>query len=197
MEPSLKQAQAFLGCKLPEELSKKHSSSKIYKMLDQKEIQKYIDFNPPFLKADKIIVFYDENGSLEESSSIAVGKITLKQTEGHYNSTIYLALGGFLMASLASVHIGILFPDTAPQAFEGNKVCLMPGEILNKGILKPSKSGTTFYVHTTLIKKKLKLQIADVSMYVGRIPYGMVESLKVILTEKNSIYSAIEIPEVI
>lgn len=111
----------------------------IYKKLDQEEIMKQIDFTPPFLRIDKMIIFDVNKNSILDSTSLAMGKITLQDTVGHYNDTIFLAMCGLLMSSSAPIHLAVLFPSTAPEVVEANGV-----KAEEKGIWKPADEGTIF-----------------------------------------------------
>lgn len=193
---SIQQAESFLGGSLPKQIRDKFANKTIIKMADQDEIIKTIDFEPPFLRTDKVVLFKDEGEDTIKKSGIGIGKVYLEDTRGHYNSTIYLALAGRLMPSTASIFLALLFPGTAPQAIEGKSI-RMAKNVLNKGLLKPSKKGTTFFVEVELRKKKLQLALVNTKIFFGQVEFGLIEELVFVLTNKESIWSAIDTPEVI
>ncbi|MFH0925577.1 MAG: PilZ domain-containing protein [bacterium] len=185
----------FFGFSLPAHIQKNFTDCYLYEKLDKRQIMKIIDFHPPFLKVDKMVVLGGRNKEdVLQSKAIAMGKVTTKDTAGHYNDTIFLALCGLLMASAASIHLATLFPSTAPQVIEASGV--KPLKLLNqpKKIWKPSFNGTNFLVETTINNKKLQLTIMNTKITFGKILYGTIEVLKLILTQKESIFLAQEFP---
>jgi len=185
--------EEFLNTSLPDHIVENYKRKHIFDKVNQRQMMKCIDFEPPFLIINKMIVFGGEPGSVVQSKSLAVGVITPENTVGHYNNTIFLAMCGWLMASSASVHLAVLFPETAPQVIEANgvKPLLTGGDVL----WKPSAKGTPFFAETTILKKKLQLVIAETKISFSDIQFGMIKELKLILTQKESIWEAKELPE--
>jgi len=132
MEKIIKQREKFWGMDLPEHLAKYREGQEGDRMIEQEEMLKTIDFHPPFLRVEKMMIFDTPHHSFCHSKSLGMGRITTKDTYGHYNDTIYLAMCGWLMASSASIHLAFLFPTTAPQVIEANKV----RPILEGGFIK-------------------------------------------------------------
>ncbi len=186
------EAEKFLGIRLPDNLREKYQCEIVSRALNQKEMMAAVDLKPPFLRTEKMVIF---GNKFEESKSIGIGRIYLEDTDGHYNKTIYLALAGRLMPSTALIHLGAFFPNTNPQAFEGKSI-RMDSEAYNNGLLQPGKNGSTFYVETIVRKKKINLVIVDTYIMFGSAKFGLIEELKFILTKKDSILSAVEVPEV-
>lgn len=190
---TLNETQIFLGTKLPNHIRNMLGEEKILKKIMQKEIMKTIDFTPPFLRIEKIIVFGDENNIIG-SHSIGMGMLTQKDTAGHYNKTIYLAMCGWLMASAASVHISILYPETAPQVVKADGVMPLQLPTDKKGLWQPSSDGTVFFVETKVKNKKLQLVIAETKISFANVLYGTIRDLKLMLTPKQSILTAKTLP---
>lgn len=186
--------EEFFGIPIPVDIKKKNTFEKIYRKLNQKQIMELIDFTPPFLRIDKMIISDVSKDSVLGSTSLGMGVITPQDTTGHYNESIFLAMCGWLMASSASIHIAALFPTKAPQVIEasGVKPLITPE---NSGIWKPSTNGTTFFVETTIVKKKLQLVVVRTTITFGKILFGTIELLKLILTEKSTLQLIREIPE--
>ena len=160
---------------------------------DQKDIIKQIDFHPPFLRTEKIAIFKNNSG-IVNYRSLGMGTIFPKDTNGHYNSTIYLAMCGWLMASTSSVHLAYNYPNTAPQVVEADKVKPLKS-LEGENILKPRLIGTTFWVETVIRKTKMKFVLATARIGFGNILYGTIEDLKFIITPKESIWAAKEVQE--
>ena len=183
----------IFGKKLPPHLDMIYADIPC-KCLDQPEMMKIIDFHPPFLRAEKIAIFEEENSGIKNYRSLGMGLIYPADTNGHYNSTIYLAMCGWLMASTASVHLAYNFSEFAPQVVEADKV--KPFKSVDGiGSLKPRPQGTTFWVETIIRKSKLKLVLVTTNISFGNFAYGTIEDLKFILTPKDSIWKAKEVQE--
>lgn len=194
MGKELKQGEAFWGMDLPEHLKKDYEGKEGCRLIEQEEMLKTIDFHPPFLRVEKMMISDTAHHSVANSKSLGMGHITTKDTHGHYNDTIYLAMCGWLMASSASVHLAFLFPTTAPQVVEANKVRpILKGNAKNI-VWKPSVKGTPFFVETTVLKKKMQLLVVMTKITFGNILYGTIEELKLVLTDKKSIWAAKEVP---
>ena len=185
---SAEESEEFFGMALSEDVKKNYINKQIYRKLNRQEITKIIDFTPPFLKIDKMIIFDAGNDSVLQSSSLAVGTITLKDIEGHYNDTVFLAMCGLLMSSAASVYLAPLFPGTAPEVIEAKGV-----RPIEKEIWKPADNGSTFWLETSIIKKKLRVVIVRAKIYLDSIPYGMVDELKLLLIPRQLIWKAPEL----
>lgn len=191
----IKQAEDFLGVKLPAHIKDNYNDTEIWKKLDKQQIMGLIDFTPPFLRIDKIIVFNQNKKTPFQSSSLGIGVVTPRDTAGHYNETIFLAMCGWLMASSASVHLAALFPsDEAPQVVEANGVKPLPS-MEGKNLWKPARKGTAFFVETAIIKKKMQLVRMRTMITFGNILFGTIEELKLVLTKKEAIWSAKEFPQ--
>lgn len=59
---------------------------------------------------------------------------------------------------------------------------------------KPAPSGTAFFVDSVILKKKLQLVIMKTTIAFDNIIYGVIEELKLMLTPKESIWSAKPVP---
>lgn len=184
-----KQTEDFFGVRLPDHLKNKYNDKPIYKKLSQQQIMDIIDFMPPFLRIDKMIVFKSNEDSILQSKSLAMGKITLKDMSGHYNNSVFLAMCGLLMASSASIHIAVLYPETSPQVVEANGV-----KAEEKKVWKPADEGTYFWVETTIVKKKLNLIITKPRISFDKVPFGTVNELKIVLMQKDLIWQADQLP---
>lgn len=172
--------QDLFGSKLPDSLAVDYSNRKILGTYSLKQIMEIIDFTPPFLKISDMVLFAGKDESLSNSSSIATGIISPRDTKGHYNESIFLSLCGGLMASSASIHLAIIFPETAPEVIEANGV-----KPIDKNIWKPAESGTRFWVESVIIKKKMNLVITYPKIYFGALPYAVVDELKLMLLDKK------------
>src|SRR3989339_2170756 len=191
---NIQQLEDFFSIKLPEHLANEYEKRQIYLNVNQQQMMQTIDFTPPFLRIDKMAIFDTIKDSWLQSKSLGMGVITTKDTSGHYNDTIFLAMCGWLMASSASVHLGFLFPLKTPQVIEANKVRPILKGSNSSIVWKPSAKGTPFWVETVVLKKKLQLVAVVTRITFGNILYGTIEELKLILTDKKSIWSAKEIP---
>lgn len=192
-----KHVEDFLKTKMPNHLASSLEDMLILKELDQKQIMETIQFLPPFLKTHKQIIFAPSQKDLSHSTSISYGIVTQDDTRGHYNETIFLALCGWLMASSASIHLAVVFPNTAPQVIEANGV--KPITLSSKGgkLWKPAVSGTPFYVQTQILKKKMQLVLTKTCISFGDVQFGVIDDLKLVLTPSASIFTATEIPPVV
>lgn len=179
----------FLGIPLTHHLKERYQDNYILAKFEQQQISEIIDFSPPFLKIDKVAVLGFNRSDFLQTKALGTGLITPKDTAGHYNDTIFLAFCGRLMASLASIHLAILFPETAPQVIEANGV-----RSEDRRVWKPSPQGTRFLVETNIVKRKLQLIVTSVKLSFDGIPYGVVDELKLFLTPKESIWEAKELP---
>ena len=182
----------FFGVPIPEHINRDCKNNYVFKKFDQKQIMRVIDFAPPFLKIQKIVILNADGGSNLQTKGLAMGIVTTKDTAGHYNDTVFLAMCGALMASTASIHLAVLFPSTAPEVIEANGV--RPEE---KGIWKPSDRGTVFWVETTIIKKKLRLASVRTRISFDKVPYGVVDELKLFLVPKELIWQAKQLPSIL
>ena len=72
----LNEAQDFLGIQLPGHIQEGLKDRSILKKADQNTIMNAIDFTPPFLRIEKILVFGDKNNFIN-SRSIGIGTITI------------------------------------------------------------------------------------------------------------------------
>ena len=183
----------FLGCKLPKVLEEKYKDSTVIAKLNISDIEHIVEFHRPFLKTDKLIIFGDNFGN---SSSIGIGYVYPEDVSGHYNNTIYLALAGKLMPSTATIHLAYFFPQSSPQAVEGNSI-RMDKNAFNGGLIQPKKDGSIFFVETIIIKKKLNLILVRTNIMFGSAYFGLIEDLRFVLTEKDSIKRAVSIPDVL
>ena len=185
---TIAEIEKFLKIKLPAQTRQSIKTETVFKKADQVQIMEAIDFTPPFLQIEKMIIL--GNGSeREKTKSIGTGVITQQDTDGHYNKTIYLALCGKLMGMAASVHLGLLYPHTAPQVVEVGRI--IPTE---KDIWRPSDKGSIFVVEAQVMRQKLHLVVMEVKISFGEMIMGTVNDLKLILTEKDSIFSAKDLP---
>jgi len=191
---SINDVENFFGFPLPDHLKETCQDNYLTEKFDQKQIMKVIDFVPPFLKIQKMVVLSTDRQNILQAKSLGIGVVTPKDTTGHYNQTIYLAMCGWLMASSASVFLAILFPTTAPQVVEANGVKPFPLSGEMKGLWKPASPGTTFFVESTIIKKKLQLIVMKTTITFDNIHFGVIEELKLVLTPKDSIWSAKPFP---
>ncbi|MDO8675577.1 MAG: hypothetical protein Q7K71_05635 [Candidatus Omnitrophota bacterium] len=191
----IQEVEDFFGKQLPFDLRDRYSNKEILLKADQKKMMTVLAFTPPFLRANKIIIFKSDNSRPECTSSIVVGSISRQDTKGHYNETIYLALAGLLMPSSGTVHVAFQYPEFTPQAVEAEHVFLANGA-LNNGLIQPRKEGTTFYAETRIIKKKLQLVFGTTKIFFGVSAFGEITSVKFYLTNKDLIWKAVEVPEV-
>lgn len=181
-----------IGCKLPEKVKNRYINDWIHTTYKNKDISKIIDFEEPFLKINRVVVFDSfKKGKFEQIKSLSVGKMYLDDVQGHYNNTIFLAKCGQLMGQAASILIGALNPDTAPQVVEVDRI----KPILSEEYLwQPRSEGSYFFVESEIIRKKMHVYIVNVHVSFGDILMGKVEGLKLLLTPRNSIWSAKELP---
>jgi hypothetical protein len=191
-DSNIQNVERFLGHKLPVELREKYKKHSSFVKLNKNDITKTVDFFDPFLRTEKLVIFGDD---IVGSASIGIGTVFIEDLVGHYNNTIYLAFAGRLMPSTATIHLAHFFPNTCPQAVEGKSI-RMDKEAMNGGLLQPKKEGTIFYVESIVTKKKLNLVLLETNIMFGQAKFGLIENLKFVLTDKNSIYNAITIPDV-
>ena len=191
--PNSNEVAEFLDISFPSSVVEDNNDKSILMKLNQQKIMKIIDFTPPFLRTEKMVVFKGEIDSVLSSTSIGVGVITPDDTAGHYNKSIFLAMCGWLMASTASIHLAAFFPKSAPQVIEasGVKPLISPE---NSGIWKPAVNGTPYLVETCVLKKKMKIVILRTRISFGKILFGTIELLKFIITDRESIKSVKDIP---
>jgi hypothetical protein len=189
----LENAENFFKCKIPADLGGSLSAGGEFKALDRQAIEKIVDFQSPFLRTDKMIIFGNE---CVGSTSIGIGKVYPRDMEGHYNSTVYLAFAGRLMPSTSTIHLAYFYPDTAPQAVEGRSIRL-DDKPFNGGLLQAAPEGTTFYVKTVVTRKKLSLVEVETEIMFGAARFGLIEGLKFVLTRKDSIFRAVVPSEVV
>ena len=190
---NIQMIESFLGRKIPVEFKEKYKERSKFVKLNVDDIQKIVDFHPPFLRTEKLVIFGDDPVG---SSSIGIGVVLPSDVEGHYNKTIYLALAGRLMPSTATIHLAHFFPKTSPQAIEGKSI-RMDKNAINNGLIQPRERGSTFYVETIVTKKKLNLVLVETHIMFGQAKFGLIENLKFVLTEKRSIYNTVVVPEVV
>lgn len=190
---TLKEIEGFLNCKLPQHIQTSCKKLIQINKLDPTAIMAVIDFEKPFLKTEKFIIGTILEKDRTQSYGIGMGIVTLDDTRGHYNDTIFLAFCGWLMASTASIHLAVLAPKTAPQVIEaiGVKPIFSPQ---NKNVWKPHPDGTRFFVETRIIKKKLSLAVVNTDITFGDIRYGTVDELKLLITPRESIFQAKNFP---
>ncbi|MEW6170891.1 MAG: hypothetical protein AB1472_04980, partial [Candidatus Omnitrophota bacterium] len=175
-----KEVEEFFGVTLPEHIKKNYENQQISKRLNQQEIMKIIDFTPPFLKINKIIIFNVDKNQINQTFGLGMGVITSKDTSGHYNETIFLALCGWLMASAVSIHLAVLFPSAAPEVIEAKGV-----RPIEKDIWKPPAKGTIFWVETHVIEKRGQSVMMKTRISFDKIPYGVADESKSILIHKQ------------
>lgn len=192
-EIGLQHLESFFGSPLPVQVRNDYREMRILTELDQQGITQVIDFLPPFLKVQKIVIASD-GGESRCSRSLAMGRISETETAGHYNNSIFLALCGQLMASSTSIHLAALFPKTAPHVIEANGVKPIDLSSSTVKMLKPAKQGSVFFVDSQIIRKKLRLVSATCTIYFGNLRYGVIENLKLILAPTSSLHSIAELP---
>ncbi len=188
-EINRKQIEDYFGAPIPAYIKEKFRENYIFEKFDQKQIMKVIEFKPPFLKIEKMVVLGFDKQDFLTTRGVGTGILTLNDTKGHYNDTIFLAQCGWLMGSAASIYLAILYPSTAPQVVEVD--CIRPSK--NRILWKPSPDGSRFFVETRVLKKKLQVVIVNVRITFGDILMGEVERLKLVLTPKDSIWGAKEL----
>ena len=193
MTTCLDKIEKSLQCKLPKDLAVKYENKESFVHLSSKEIEKIVEFYPPFLRTENMVIFGNE---VVGSASIGVGTAFPEDMEGHYNKTIYLAFAGRLMPSTATIHLAYFFPKTAPQAIEGKSI-RMDKDAFNGGLIQLKKGGTKFYVETIVIKKKINLILVETFITFGQARFGLIENLRFILTDKSSIYKAVVVPDAV
>lgn len=195
VEMSIRETEQYLDLPLPGHIKVNLKSDYLLEKMDQQQMMEVIDFTPPFLKTEKILLFGRDRRDLPNVKGLAMGFISTRDTAGHYNETIFLAMCGYLMASSASVHLAILFPSTAPQVIEANGVKpLIFSDAKENQLWKPSKTGTPFFVESRILKKRMQLVVMETKVSFGPVMFGIINELKLILTPKESIWSAKEIP---
>ena len=175
----------FFGVIVPEEIKKNYQDKKCRKKLNQQEIRETIDFAPPFLKIDQLAVFEEEENSTRESVSLGMGRLTAKDTVGHYNNTVFLALCAQIMSSATAIHLAVLFPGKAPEVIAAKGV-----KPFERSLWKPGKDGAAFWVETKVIKKKMHLVIIKAQISFTHLPYGYADEAKVFLIPKHLIAQA-------
>ncbi|MDP3042319.1 MAG: PilZ domain-containing protein [Candidatus Omnitrophota bacterium] len=171
--------ERFFGVTSPEHIKKSYVNQQISKRLNQQEIMKIVDFTPPFLKIDKIMIFNADKNQIDQTFSLGMGIVTSGDTSGHYNETIFLAMCGWLMASAVSIHLAVLFPSTAPEVIEAKGI-----KPIEKEMWKPPANGAIFWVETRVIKKTGQLVMLKTKISFDEIPYGVAEESKAILLQK-------------
>ncbi|MBI1976919.1 MAG: response regulator [Candidatus Omnitrophica bacterium] len=195
VEISVRETEQYLDLPLPEPIRENLKNDYLLEKMDQRQIMEAIDFTPPFLKVEKILLLGRDHRDLPNVKGLAMGFVSTKDTAGHYNETLFLAMCGYLMASSASVHLAILFPSTAPQVIEANGVKpLVFSDAKENQLWKPSQTGTPFFVESRILKKKMQLVVMETKVSFGRVMFGIIQELKLVLTPKESIWSAKEIP---
>lgn len=180
----------FFGTSIPNYVKENALGTYLFEKFDCDQIMKTIDFTPPFLKIEKMVVLGFDRQSIFNIRGLGIGMLTTNDTKGHYNDTIFLAQCGQLMGSAASIYLAILFPSTAPQVIEVDSI--RPSR--DKTLWKPSLSGSRFFIETHILKKKMQVIIVNVRIFFGEIFMGEVERLKLILTPKDYIWGAKELP---
>jgi len=180
----------FLGTSVPNYVKEDAPEIYLFEKFDREQIMKTIDFTPPFLKIEKMVVLGFDRKDILNIKGLGTGILTTNDTKGHYNDTIFLAQCGQLMGSAASIYLAILFPSTAPQVIEVDSI--RPSK--DKTLWKPSLEGSRFFIETHILKKKMQVVIVNVRITFGEIFMGEVEKLKLILTPKDSIWGAKELP---
>lgn len=186
--------QNFLGIRLPTHIRKECRARYLCDKFDQREIMNIIDFKPPFLKVNKIAILGSVNDDVVKKTALGMGVITPADTDGHYNDTIFLALCGWLMASVSSIHLAVLFPSSAPQVIEANHVKPLKLVSQPNAIWKPSSQGTVFLVESHIERRKLQLFVMRTRITLGTIQFGVIEELKLVLTDRKSIFLARDFP---
>lgn len=171
--------ERFFGVTTPEHIKKNYENQQISKRLNQQEIMEIVGFTPPFLKIDKIIIFNADKNRIDQTFGLGMGVITPKDTSGHYNETIFIAICGWLMASAVSIHLAVLFPSTAPEVIEAKGV-----KPIEKEIWKPPSKGTNFWVETRVIEKRGQSVMMKTRISFDKIPYGVADESKSILIQK-------------
>jgi len=189
----LEHLESFFGLPLPVQIRNDYREMRILTELDQQRITQVIDYSPPFLKVEKIIIAGDRTGDPCHSRSLATGRIGQDETAGHYNNSIFLALCGQLMASSTSIHLAALFPKTAPQVIEASGVKPVDLSSATK-LLRPAKQGSVFFIDSQIIRRKLRLVSATTNIYFGDIHYGVIEDLKFLLAPASVLRSIAELP---
>lgn len=180
----------FLGTAIPSYIKDNSKQTYLFEKFNPEQIRKVIDFTPPFLKIEKMVVLGFDRQNILNLKGLGTGMLTTNDTKGHYNDTIFLAQCGQLMGSAASIYLAILFPSTAPQVIEVDSI--RPSK--DKTLWKPSLKGSRFFIETHILKKKMQVIIVNVRITFGEIFMGEVEKLKLILTPKDSIWGAKELP---
>jgi len=189
-EVNKQQIENFFGTPVPNYVKENVSEIYLFEKFDRGQITKTIDFTPPFLKIEKMVVVGSDRKNILNLKGLGTGMLTTNDTKGHYNDTIFLAQCGQLMGSAASIYLAILFPSTAPQVIEVDSI--RPSK--DKTLWKPSREGSRFFIETHILKKKMQVIIVNVRITFGEIFMGEVEKLKLILTPKDSIWGAKELP---
>lgn len=190
LEVILPNIEEFFGASLPNYIKELCKNNYILEKFNQQQIMEIIDFSRPFLKIEKMIVLGLDRNDILQNISLATGILTTNDTKGHYNDTIFLAECGRLMGSAASIYLAILFSSTAPQVVEVDHI--KPSK--DRTLWKPSSRGSRFFIETRILKKKLQVIIVNVKITFGDIFMGEVEKLKLVLTPKDSIWEAKELP---
>jgi hypothetical protein len=193
---SLNEAEHFLGATIPEEFAAVIAGTTVSQMVNAEGIKQAIAFGDPFLRTDRLVLFKRGDNGAIPTLSIGVGKVYREDMLGHYNTTVYLAFAGRLMPSTASIHLALVCPNTSPQAVEGKSIRMAKGAF-NNGLIQPAEQGTTFYVLTEITRMKLSLVFANTRIYFGAANFGMIDTLKFVLTPRDSILNAVVPPEIL
>ena len=184
------QVEEFFQTSLPAHIRKTLGNKPIVKMADQQEIMRAIDFTPPFLRIEKMaLIEMQETGCL--SYGLGMGKLYPEDTERNYSKPIELVMSGWLMASCSSIHMAFLYSQMAPQVVKADGVVLM-GDIHSLNI--PTDRKARFFVETIVIRKKMRLIIAETRIWFRDYLYSIIRELKIFLTEKDSIWHAKTVP---
>jgi len=186
----LSEIQNFLGLPLPVHIQEGLTGHSIIKKADQNMIMDTIDFTPPFLRTEKIMIFGNKDDFIN-SRSLGIGRLTLQDTEGHYNNSVFLAFCGRLMGQSASSHLALLYPNTSPQVV---KVDHIEPITSTDTIWKPNKNGSMFFVETDLLKKRLQVTKVNSRISFGGLVFGIADDATIVLSPKDSINSAKELP---
>lgn len=189
---TIDEIQGFLNVKLPGHISEEIKTRSIFRQVDQKQIMEAIDFRPPFLRIEKMVILGTDDNSVLKSKAISIGTMTQEDTEGHYNNTVFLAYCGRLMGQAASAHIGLLFPNTAPQVVKVDRI--RPIKSQDTSIWKPNREGSIFLIESVIIKSKLQVSVVDSRFSFGDLVFGIANNATIVATPKESIYKAKELP---
>lgn len=184
-----KKIENFFEVSLPENLLKEYQNIYPQQFLEQQHIMRVIDFTPPFLKIEKIVVFGDIN-DVEESISLGMGVVDEANISGYYHGEISLGTSGWFMAHSASIHLAALYPDTAPQVVKADGVENLVLSLDRKESTNLWKGKIRFWVVSRIKKKKMKLFFVETKLFLKDVLYGKVEELRMVLTPRKSIWAA-------